>query len=209
MDDPVSKDRKRILSSMRAESYCADLFEAAMTARTVEERDFFTSLLLRYFEWIFRCEDPLPSDFDYERGACGGFIFLHKALKNPASRDLTWEWTHRLIQRASQNVSYQEAIVIGVFELIAQYPLELNHPEEATLVDRWLRCYEDPETRWVVHRAYEWCARKLRGDLDAHTAWCEQKGLPPVDFHVREVCTWILQKVREDAESQDEPFDPS
>lgn len=217
MDDRSPEQRARLSKfieyrqnpSIRAERYCAKLFEAAMTARQVEERDSFTCLLLRYFEWIFRCEDPLPEEFDYERGACGGFIFLCYSLTNPACRDLTWEWMHRLIQRASKNESYQEAIVIGVFERTAQYPLELNVSEEAIFVDRWLRCYENPETRWVVHRAYHWCARKLEGDLWAHAAWCEQQGLPPIDFKLGEVCSWIVQRVREDPESQAEPFNHS
>ena len=180
-------------ASDRAERHCSGLYDGIRTSTGEEERAVLVRLLLEYLAWIFRFEEPLPAEFDYSRGAIGGFIFLHKALKNPRSRDPVWEWTTKFLRAARGNESYQSAIAIGVFELLAGYPLEFEVPTEAEFIDRFFRTYEDPDTRWIVFRSYQLSAGKLTGDIEQYSIWCAKNEKIPPKFDRKEICDWVKE----------------
>lgn len=206
--DKSSKSRERLEAErrnpwMRAERYSDCLFDAILTSDSDGERGLFVSFLLAYFDWILNNSDPLPAEFDYTRGGFGAFIFVKKALKDPACRDLVWDWMRLLLKRARENYSYQDAIVVGVFSLIAEDPLKLCDAVEAELVHRFLKSYEDIGTRWVVYAAYKLWPRKLEEDLLEHTKWCQQHGLLPVEFDHAEVRNWITENRTDEEDTPD------
>lgn len=199
------REESRGEPSFRAEKYCWHLYKAAVGSVDDNELDVILSMLTRYISWILRYPDGLSGEFDYARGATGALLVLHRALRHRKTRDRMWEWVRGLMRDACDNETYQRALGIGVFELIAQYPLELEDPEEAELVYRLFSCYDDPATRWVIFDAYTYCAEKLPGDLRRVIDWCRRHSLPSPGFDTAEVLRWVEENRLNGEEEDDEP----